>query len=564
MYAFDIETRSLDKSRDNFSLAAIYNTEDEELLLLEYDDTLAWLKEHSLTSMIIGHNIVGFDLEWFPHFPIDNVWDTLLMSKILIRDANMSHSLGACLTRIGEHHTEKDMDVTDREWDLNNLTDQELSYIQQDVILLPKLFKHLYDIIIELDLEHVTRLEHKVRRRSNYMERRGLPLLENNISIAKKSANANVKATALPINVNSYQQVSDAILGQGLIADPRLRKCKEVGIPIKRHKTTGRIYIGTDETNRHKCIMNDINPNVAIKIDKAKRAKAPLKHIAWMLESNNRLYSRYDNLRTQTGRFAASKYAIQQMNRGLRTCFGHTESEGKVVVKADWSQMELRLHAALNRDPEMTQVLEEELDMHAMIACDAFGVKECSAEQRNLGKTANFTLLYMGGPTTLHNRLIKEGNYVSPEVADRLYRAFHSNFPAVRDTASAIKAHAEATFNDDYICRIWGGLVRRVSWSTDELGMWHFPLPTVMNTRVQGAGGAVLKRALLMLDSNIVENYLSATVHDEIVLTDVPAKEAEDIGGELKAVMSYALSQALRNTLIKPKVDVNIGLTWGG
>ena len=565
-FAFDIETSSLTAKPENHRLTAIMSEVGDDVTLMNWDETQQWLiSTDNLT--IIGHNIVGFDLKFFDYsWDRIKVWDTMLMSKMLNRSPGYLHRLDECLRRIGIIHTEKDLDVVGRDWDIHDLTDREINYIRQDVAHLWPLFHALYDLLDELDLLDNCRLEHQVRRVSNIMERNGLPIRKG--EMVKKEREAYAALPKLNFNSNSYQQISDEILGVGVQRERRLEACKKAGIPVKAHKTTGRVYIGTNEECQHRCVMNGINPPVVKKVIEAKKAGAPLKHIKWMREAlqdgKTRMHSRFDNLGTNTGRYSASNKAIQQMNKNLRTCFGFEEGEPYVIIKADWSQMELRLHAALNNDIEMTAILEDETaDIHSLTASRAFNTKEPTSKQRDLGKTTNFSLLYLAGWKKLWARLIQEGHYVPAETAQDLWEAFHKEFPTVRKTGDRLLSKANITFPDNFPIRIWGGLVRWMEWQHDtENGLINFPLPAAMNTYIQGAGGAVLKRSLLDLPESTQE-CLAATVHDEIVVV-CREEEACSHSSALQSCMETNLREALWPTKIPPKVDVTVGKTWGG
>ena len=185
-FAFDIETSSLIAKPENHRLTAIMLEDGDDVTLMNWDETQKWLiSTDNLT--IIGHNIVGFDLKFFDYsWDRIKVWDTMLMSKMLNRSPGHLHSLDECLKRIGVVHTEKDLDVIGRDWDIHDLTDREINYIRQDVAHIWPLFLALYDLLDELDLLDNCRLEHKVRRVSNIMERNGLPIRKG--EMVKKGA----------------------------------------------------------------------------------------------------------------------------------------------------------------------------------------------------------------------------------------------------------------------------------------------------------------------------------------------------------------------------------------
>lgn len=582
---FDIETTGLDFDKDRlvWGIFACGN----KIHLNDADHTNLFLKRlFDENFEIVGHNLMYFDIqfigrnyykEWHDSIPKYDwnalgIHDTMIYSRCLNREKTVRHSYEACVERFLERELSEKQGFEHRwaEHDtFEKLSETQIRYMVEDVIYLPFLLAKLKLLIINNDLQRAVLTEHKLAWAVNKMNKRGLPIIEQEIRNTKHRRQSEAAAiqnahSPVNLNLNSYKQISDYWLA-GSSRMHTLTLCEAAGIKPKQTKK-GEPYLPTDETNRQLMIMHGINSERVEWIEQYKQAASPLKHLKWLEESipfGKMLYTLWP-LGTTTGRFAASKYAIQQMSRKLRHCFGYELSENLYMIKADWNMLELRLHAALNQDEDMAKAIYRGDDLHTELAKEAFNTDSPSGEQRQLGKTANFLLVFLGGVQTLVLRLIKQGLFVDLATGQRLYDAFHARYPTVKYVGERLLAEAHNLYPKPLRVEIYGGLYRDIPWIRDEdSGAMTFPLSAAMNARIQGAGGAVLKQAILNLPNSIVIDHLSAVVHDELVLSNMSKDEAELAAPFVENAMNDSLNEALRESIVNSSVETKIARTWG-
>jgi len=150
------------------------------------------------------------------------------------------------------------------------------------------------------------------------------------------------------------------------------------------------------------------------------------------------LHPRFKPLSVVTGRLASESPNIQQVPRDkrFRNCFGGVD--GYTWMKADYSQIELRIAAWVAQEPTMLEAYETGTDLHALTARRVLGVEDVHAELpgkpgttgRDTGKTLNFGLLYGAGPKTLMQ--IARLNYnvfLTEDEAEEMHHRFFMSYP---------------------------------------------------------------------------------------------------------------------------------------
>ncbi len=131
--------------------------------------------------------------------------------------------------------------------------------------------------------------------------------------------------------------------------------------------------------------------------------------LAWLehVHTDGRVYPSWKQYGADTGRMACREPAFQQMPRGCRSAV--CAPPGRHLVKADYSQIELRIAAAHAKDPAMLQAFRDGADLHTLTAQRVLGVPEVTKEARKLAKALNFGLLYGMGAKTF--RVYARTNY---------------------------------------------------------------------------------------------------------------------------------------------------------
>jgi len=183
----------------------------------------------------------------------------------------------------------------------------------------------------------------------------------------------------------------------------------------------------------------------------------------------------------------------------------------------DYEQIELRLLAyymASLGDPSMASAIWDGKDLHTESAMAALGLPSVTDEQRQVGKTLNFSMVYGGGRPTLMKQL-----GISFEEAGQLLRKFHARWPGIQLVQNVISEQIAARTTPDepgYITTLWG---RHLHPESDH---------KALNALVQGCAADLMRAALVKvhrhLDSNLMASHLVNQVHDELQIDAVASE----------------------------------------
>ena len=145
-----------------------------------------------------------------------------------------------------------------------------------------------------------------------------------------------------------------------------------------------------------------------------------------------RIYAGWQQLAADSGRMACSKPNLQNLprDRRYRRCF--IAPDGRLLVKADYSQIELRIAAKVSGDKAMLDAYRTGMDLHTLTAQHVLGIADVTKEHRQLAKAVNFGLLYGMGAKGF--RLYAKSNYnldLTEQQAGRYREAFFTAYPGL-------------------------------------------------------------------------------------------------------------------------------------
>jgi len=264
-----------------------------------------------------------------------------------------------------------------------------------------------------------------------------------------------------------------------------------------------------------------------------------------------RLYPDWRLLGGAAGRTTCTAPNAQQVPRigGYRRCM--KAAPGHVLVKADYSQIELRLAARIAGDRAMLHAYQHGLDLHNLTASAILGVDNPDEAQRQIAKSANFGLLYgMGWRNFRIYALANFGVRLTEDQARDIRNRFFHEYQGLR------LWHREVGLDGDK------PVATRTLCNRRRLNVWRYT--EKLNTPVQGSGADVLKLALGALWTRRQEAPCSFSpvlcVHDEIVL-----ECAQDGAGALAQWLQALMAEAARPVLypVPAVVDVKIDTAWG-
>ena len=249
---------------------------------------------------------------------------------------------------------------------------------------------------------------------------------------------------------------------------------------------------------------------------------------------DNRIRANYRQLGTDTGRVSCADPNTQQIKRDKEYRQGFIAPPGRILVIADYSQLELRIAAECSGEERMSQAYREGADLHTRTAALMNGIdeSEVTKDQRRDAKTYNFGALFGSGAKSIRVQAAAAGLFLTLEEAEEKLAQWKAAFPQLvgwqrtqGNTTGPVKT-------------LMG---RRRLLTQGPKGTDKYT--TRLNTQVQGTGGDCMKAALAML----WEQYLSvkpewklvANVHDEAVI-EVPEEDADEAQIVLKECMESA------------------------
>ena len=271
-----------------------------------------------------------------------------------------------------------------------------------------------------------------------------------------------------------------------------------------------------------------------------------------------RVHPSFSQVTAATGRLACTEPNLQNIpirterGRALRKAF--VAPKGKLLLAADYSQIELRVMAHLSGDEAMLEAFQNDFDIHTATASIIFGVgtDEIDRAMRSKAKVINFGLLYGMGPS----RLARETEMSIPEAQEFIERYFNS-FPRVREW---IDATLESTRKTGYVETLLGRRRPIPDINADNSRTRSFAENAAVNTPVQGSAADIIKRAMIDVEERLEASPLQALmllqVHDELVF-EVPEDELE----ATRALVVEAMENAVELD-VPLRVDCGHGANW--
>jgi DNA polymerase-1 len=272
----------------------------------------------------------------------------------------------------------------------------------------------------------------------------------------------------------------------------------------------------------------------------------------------NRLHTSYSQTGTATGRLSSSDPNLQnipirtELGRQIRAAF--VAEEGKVLLSADYSQIELRIMAHFSQDPVLLDAFRSGEDIHARTAQEVFGVGQMAqtAEHRRAAKVINFGIIYGLSPFGLAQQL----NIENREAA-QFINAYFARYRGVKEYLDNILAEVRATG----VAKTLFGRIRPIpEINSAQFQLRNFAERTALNSPLQGTAADFIKLAMISIDRRLAEEHLEAKmilqVHDELVF-ELPHNELETVATLVREEM-----EGVHKIAVPLLVEVCSGPNW--
>ncbi len=321
------------------------------------------------------------------------------------------------------------------------------------------------------------------------------------------------------------------------------------------------------EILEHRKVDKLINTYVDVLTEEA-RARAGDHHVDNDVENDGRVHATFQQTTSATGRLITTDPDLQRTpvktDEGvrIRSAFVATRDalgRERLIIDADWSQIELRLLAHVTGDPLLVEAYRTGEDIHRKTASQIFSKQpsEVSKKEREVGKTVNFATIYGQGATALAMQL-----HVERKEAQRYIDAYFSAYAGVAAFVEESVAIAEEKGYAETLLGRRRIIPELKSKSPMDRG---FGERVAVNTPIQGSAADVCKLAMLRIARRLAVEAPRARmllqIHDELVF--------EVLHDDVAVVADIARSEMQRldigDVLLKvPLVaEIGVGKSWG-
>ena len=561
---FDTETTELDPYRGDLRLVQLSNGKNTVVVDLkpfrERGDVrslpeLAPLRD-LLASTIetkVAHN-AKFDAKWVRHHlgvEIGSVYDTYLASQLISAgDSDRRHGLAD----LAQFFLGTELDKTEQisDWSADELSASQIEYAARDAAIMLQLRDKVNERIVSDQLTSAAEIEFACVAPIAEMELNGFFLDESRwrAQLEKVKAaqiltadelqgmlSAGVAQASLfgraEINLDSQQQVTEALLNLG-VPMPETTRGWQLQPLAEKFPVVGKLL----EYRSVAKAISSYGENILDFVEPA----------------TGRIHADFRQIGAPSGRFSCSNPNLQQIphEAEYRSCF--RSPDGRMLVIADYSQIELRILADFSGDQNFIDAFVSGADFHTTTAAQVFNVKpdEVTAEQRSFAKRLNFGVVYGIGASRFG---LMTG--LSQSEAENTLRRY---FATYRGLDAYLRESGNRAINDRLV-RTASGRMMRLRFDGNDKQQVGAARRNGINMPIQGTSADILKRALTILHNSLrgTSGKLVNIVHDEIVV-ECDSSEAEQTAELLENAMRDAGQVYLKKTPVK--VDIHIADEW--
>jgi len=368
--------------------------------------------------------------------------------------------------------------------------------------------------------------------------------LETEIKRAEESVYAQA---GVRFNLASPKQLGE-VLFEKLMLDPKAKKTR-----------TGQYATGEDVlaklSNKHQIVEDILVFRELSKLKSTYVDALPL----MLNKRTNRVHTSYNQAVAVTGRLSSNNPNLQNIpirtdrGREVRKAFVARNAD-HVLLSADYSQIELRIIAAISEDVHMIDAFRQGLDIHAATAAKVYGVdlKDVTPDMRRNAKSVNFGIIYGVSAFGLSENL-----GIARSEAKTLIDNYFTQYPSIKQY---MDKQVKSAQQNGYVETLLG----RKRWLKDinssNAVVRGYAERNAINMPIQGTAADMIKLAMINIHKKLKQENLRSRmilqVHDELVF-DVPKDEVELIKPLIQEGMRNALPLA-----VPVEVEIGTGYNW--
>ncbi|MBQ6934173.1 MAG: DNA polymerase I [Clostridia bacterium] len=277
-----------------------------------------------------------------------------------------------------------------------------------------------------------------------------------------------------------------------------------------------------------------------------------------VVHADGRVRTSFNQLVTATGRLSSTDPNLQNIpvrtEEGEKIRRAFIADEGKILIDADYSQIELRILAHIAHDENMLNAFNSGVDIHTSTASQVFNtpLDEVTPNQRRSAKAVNFGIVYGISAFALSEDL---GVFVNE--AQSYMNGYFAVYSGVKKYMDEIKIKAK---EDGFVKTIFGRKRALPELKSSNHNIRSFGERVALNMPIQGAAADIMKIAMVNVYNRLKKENMKTRmliqVHDELLL-EAPLEEKEKAKVLLREEMERAASLS-----VKLLVDVHEGANW--
>lgn len=347
-------------------------------------------------------------------------------------------------------------------------------------------------------------------------------------------------------NMNSPKQLGE-VLFEKMQLDPKAKKTKS-----GQYATSEDIL--QKLSSKHEIIKHILEYRTYQKLKSTYVDALPLQ----IDKDDHRVHTNFSQTTAATGRLASVNPNLQNIPirtlRGQQIRGAFVANPGNKLIAADYSQIELRLIAAISEEENMIKAFQDGEDIHASTASKLFDVplEEVTKTQRSQAKTVNFGILYGQGAFGL-----AEQTGLSRTEAKEMIANYFETYPKLKKYMAEQVTKAQEM---GYVETILNRKRHLKDINSANFVVKAHAERNAVNAPIQGSAADVIKLAMIKIDEQLTEKNLKTKmllqVHDELVF-EAPEEELETVTALIKKEMETAYK-----TTVPLLVEVGVGDNW--
>lgn len=414
---------------------------------------------------------------------------------------------------------------------------------------------------------HATNLQNEAQRQIHDL---GLDELYYEIELPLAIVLAKMEIEGFPLDAKKLNEIGDTFRTKQNELEQEIYKVANKKFNIASPKQVGEILVelgvfdGEKKQSTSVEILKKVrhkHPIVDLILEYRKYAKLTSTYIDGLqvhIHSDGKLHPHFNQALTSTGRLSSSNPNLQNISvrdeegKLIRKAFYYHDNES-LILSFDYSQVELRVLAALSHCQKLLDAFNEDQDIHQITAQHVFHQEEINSSLRRKAKAVNFGIVYGISDWGLAEQLD-----ISSFEAREIIKNFYNAYPEIASFMSEIVQNAE---KNGYVKTLFGRTRYLRELHDSNYQVHEFAKRAATNAPIQGTAADLIKIAMIQIDKLLSEkNFktkLVLQIHDELIFR-VPKDEIDIVAPLIKNIMENVYPKLG----VKLKVDGSYATTW--